>query len=426
MPSSRCPKTWLSVGIGLVAGACLASCSGTRDGGKPAQVKASLEWNQPGSVIEYVDYVIRLAYLEVDPPVIYYTAERHQDLDAPLLTVAPCKTNGIEGKNQLIVDALVKFVDSPDPIPVTTMVTFVCRQNADTPVTVSLTVARAGNAGFFDTKFIVNGTTCATKTDIKGDEWAGTCGTSSCGREDQDTNAWKPDSEGVFLFANGCQTVQAAAQGSPPTFFVCGDYGAEWVIDGEVAHAFFPIPSGDPSLANHSWEFGVVALDRFKMTKDPVLTDEQGIISVWGTVGFTRATFTLVNGMAEAKPPKPIVEYMDFAAILTAPPRVPGDPTQELLVLVDNQPEDRVAHVRFLRRRGPCDLEPAGIKDYPFAVIEVQRNGNSAIRLTLSDDAGLDPNTIQMAKATADCAASFPAGASEPVITCTGVTPINP
>lgn len=422
MPSSRCPKAWFSVGIALVAGVCLASCAENREGGRPTLVSASLEWHQPGSVIEYVDYVIKLAYLELDPPPIYFTKDLHQDGDAPLLAIYSCKTNGTEGKNQLIVDALVKFVDSPDPIPVTTIVTFICHQNADTPVTVSLTVARAGNAGFFDTSFIVNGTTCATKTDIKGDEWAGTCGTSSCGREDQNLGAWKPDSEGVFLFANGCQTVQASA----PTFFVCGDYGAEWVISGEVAHAFFPIPSGDPSLANHSWEFGVVALDRFKTTKDPVVTDDQGIVSVWGTVGFTRATFTLVNGMAEAKPPKPIVEYKDFAAIVTAPPRVAGDPTQEMLVLIDNQPEDRVAHVRFMRTRGPCELEPAGIKDYPFAVIEVQRSGNSAIRLTLSDDAGLDPNTIQMATATADCAASFPAGATEPVITCTGVTPINP
>lgn len=354
-----------------------------------------------GATIQRVDYDLRFTFLESNPP-FTYNEEHYSSVQfgGELVTILPCHTAADgEGLNQVDVSAQIWVPGRDEPYAVTASGVFTCRRNADVLVNVTLSVIAQLDVGFFDGDFIPIGTLCSAKVDLKDGGFLGTCPQAKCGDDDE-----------VLLFANSCQSVQAAS----PTYWLCGD-SADWQINGNLANAFFPIPEHDGE-----WRFGVTALDAFRMQQaDPTLADADGDLTVWSGAAAQRAHLVKANGQIPVNETDPVV--FEFAAELTLTALDVGQPSPHLLVLVNQ--EGLGARLYYQTRFGACDLPTQGVSLYPgLKVIDVRRESDAAIRLLLAEP------TIGLAAYVARCEASWDqTGTSpRPIISCGAPGPLIP
>ncbi|MBL8785935.1 MAG: hypothetical protein JNJ59_13625 [Deltaproteobacteria bacterium] len=357
------------------------------------------------SIITRVDYRVRLTYLESIPPTptieqFFTTAQ----FGGELIAILPCTTAADgDGLNQVDITARIWVQGRTEPFDAAASSVFTCVRNADTPVNLVLNVIGQLDKGFVDIDAMVAGTLCSGKTDMKRDGYLGVCPQATCGGNDE-----------LFIFANTCEAVQA----QEPTYWVCGD-PADWQVTGNLANAYFPIPTH-----NGSWTFGVIALDVFTMAQaDPSLTDAAGEVKVWAGLSASRAYFERVNGETTRKENAPFV--YEFAAELTVPPRVAGQPAPELLMLID-QKVALGAEVTWQKRFGDCDEPARGVTLYPgLRAIDVRRDGNSAAKVILGVNSAAAPETY-VATSVARCEAGWDEAATppRPIITCGPPSPL--
>ncbi|MCC6621073.1 MAG: hypothetical protein IT385_07445 [Deltaproteobacteria bacterium] len=352
-----------------------------------------------GASILRVDYDLQFTFLESTPPFVY-NRESYSSVQfgGELVTILPCHTGPDgDGMNQVDVAAKVWVPGEDEPYDVNASGVFVCRRNADTLVNITLSVIAQLPAGFFDGDFIPVGTLCAAKVDLKDGAFLGTCPESKCAEGDE-----------VLLFANTCQAVQ----GANPDFWVCG-HAADWHLNGNLANAFFPIPEHDGE-----WRFGVTALDPYLMQQaDPTLTDDEGNLVVWSGASAQRARLVKAGGEVTVNETDPVV--FEHAARLELVPREVGQPTPEVLVLVNQ--EGLGARVYFQTRFGRCDLPALGVSLYPgMMAIDARRDGPGAIRIVLADP------TSGLASWVARCETAWDeSGPSpQPAVTCAAPLPI--
>ena len=377
---------------GLVSVVAFAACGlaeGPASGGPTGKATFALELPNSG-VIEKVDYTVRITYLESTPP----TATLEETYSSvtfggELLTILPCTTGADgDGLNQVEITANIFVRGRAEPVKATAASVFTCVQNADVLVNVVLNVIDQLFGGFVDINAMVAGTLCSGKVDMKDDGWLGVCPDAKCG-----------DSDELFIFANTCQAVQAAA----PTFWICGD-PADWKIIGEQAEAYFPVPKH-----NGDWEFGVIALDIFKMSQaDPTLTTADGTVKVWAGLSASRAHFDRQGGVTLRRENGPVI--YQFAAELAVAPREAGQPAPDLLMLIYQ--DVLGARVTWQRRFGDCDEPAQGVSLYPgLKALDLRRDGNQAARITFGDP------VTGLATSSARCETAWDESQTSPVPT---------
>jgi len=383
--------------IASLLGAC-GQANGPVSDGPTGKATFALELPDSG-VIEKVDYTVRITFLETSPPTPTleetYTSVT---FGGELLTILPCTTGADgDGLNQVDIEALIYVRGRDEPFKANAASVFTCVRNADVLVNIVLNVLDQLNGGNVDINGMVAGTLCASKVDMKDDGWLGVCPDSKCG-----------DSDELFIFANTCEAVQAAA----PTFWICGD-PADWKVIGEQADAFFPVPKH-----NGEWFFGVIALDVFKMSQaDPTLTSADGTVKVWNGLSASRAHFERQAGQTIRRENGPVI--YQFAAELAVAPREIGQPAPELLMLI--YPGRLGAIVTWQRRFGTCDEPAQGVTLYPgLKAIDLRRDGNQAARITFGD-----PIT-GFATSTARCETGWDATqpSPRPTVTCGAPVPL--
>lgn len=404
----------------LVAGLAmvlLAACGGDKPA-EPLLTRSSMKLVLPNpDIIERVEYVVTMTYLETTPPTRTLRESKTSVLsNGELVTILPCTTGQDgDGLNQVDVEATIFVRGETTPLEATGSGVFTCVRNADRPINIVLNVIQNLDTGFGDLDVMIGGTLCSSKQDTKDSGSLGVCADSLCDR----------GAEEFFLFANTCEAVQAPR----PTFWVCGD-PADWEIRNvdvtselddprfnparaAVAHAWFPVPQH-----NGSWHFGVIALDVFKMgTTDPTLTAADGTIKVWAGLSAAKALLERQNGVNVSR--ENVTFKYNFAAELAVAPLGEGQPAPDLLLLVYQG--QLGANVTWQRRFGPCEVPAAGVTLYPgLKVIDVRRDGNQAVSLVFADADGF-------ATTRARCETGWDDSASpRPIITCGTPSPILP
>jgi hypothetical protein len=409
LPATAHVPTWrgrVAFGFGLMVSLVMAltSCSSPPNTSEVVGVgRTNLALSvPPGADIERVVYRVRVTFLESNPPVQTVLEEYESvALRGQLTTVLPCRTlpSGV-GLNQVDIDALIYVPGREEPYRATGTAVFVCKRNADTPVNILVTVISQLDGGFVDIGLCINGIACSTKVDTTStDGFLGVCPGSLC----------HPDGGAVFRFATECETVYSPGA----SFWICGD-PSDWTIGGRVAIADYPIPDRDGA-----WRFGVIAFDACQMPQvDATITDENRIVKVWRGVAVQYGELERVGGINLT--PEAITRRIDFAAELKVPPRADGLPSPELLLLIEQQ----ALGVRtwFQTRFGLCDVPTSGVELYPgVAIIDVRRDGPSAVNLYLGDSETRLVSLVARCMATWDESGDAPApaivcGAPEPFV----------
>lgn len=390
-------------GLATVLGMTFAACGG--EGGIPdprtigglGSSKLALETPE-GLKVDRVDYTITQTFLETNPPETYLTDTFTSVTNGGEGTrILPCHTvpgTGV-GLNEVDVTADVYMPGLPDNkafVTVRASAVYLCKENADTLVNLTLNLMTALGDGFSDIDIVPIGTLCSGKTDFKPDTYLGVCPTSSCGEGDA-----------LFLFATTCESIQADV----PTFWLCGS-PTDWQINGPMAASYFSIPEHDGT-----WQFGVTALDGYRMAQaDPTLTDALGNLTVWTGASALRADMKRLQGRNIKGQTTPRI--FEFAAELELAPQTEGQPAPHLLLLVNQ--DELGARVAYQTKLGLCDVLASGVSLYPgLRVVDARRDGAGAVRLIL---ASVAPDSF--ASMVARCEATWDTtGASpKPSITC--------
>jgi len=395
----------------MVLGASLAACAPISEPevsapwtGGVGSARMSLTLPASGPVVR-VEYELTLTFLETSPPTVY----AHETLpslmpDGDLLTILPCRTGADgTGLNQVDILARIWLTPAGPPRMASTSEVFTCERNADVSVDVLVSIMGALDAGFADFNIQLGGVLCAAKVDWKPDTWSGVCAEASCG-----------DAHALFLYATTCQTLS----GDLPSFWVCGA-PTEWSIVTQAAYSYFPVPEGDGR-----WTFGALGLDAHPPSEpDPSVVDASGARRVFRGLLATRATLEQHAGTSTSR----IDEIaIDFAAVMTLPPRPGVLGTPEVLVQVRNQALG--ATLTWQTRYGRCDVPVDQTDVYPgLSAVDVRRDGEHAIDLYLGPvDADATDTTTNLSLATrvARCEARW--DGSSPRVTCEASRPLEP